>query len=94
MNVELEFREALFQRYSRHKKHLITKEVYYKTIEYLKTAVRTPTTKSRHQYEVLQCGNDNKLIKKRQSPEDRPVYYATIEDTFDIISKAHTATGH
>ena len=44
--------------------------------------------------EVLQCGDVAKLIKKRKSPDDRPVYYATIEDTDDIICKAHIATGN
>ena len=40
------------------------------------------------------CGDVEKLIKKRKSPEDRPIYYATIEDTYDIINKAHIETGH
>ena len=35
-----------------------------------------------------------KLIKKRKSPEDRPNDYVTIEDTYDIISKAHINTGY
>ena len=40
-----------------------------------------------------QCGDVEKLTKKRKSPEDCPVYYAIIEDTYNIISKAHIATG-
>ena len=43
-------------------------------------------------YEVLQCGDIEKLIIKRQTPDERPVYYVSIEDTFDVI--AHIATGH
>ena len=35
-----------------------------------------------------------KHIKMRKSPEDHPVYYAIIEDTYDIISKAHITSGH
>ncbi|KAK4328993.1 hypothetical protein Pmani_000629 [Petrolisthes manimaculis] len=64
------------------------------------TVAEVSTTKSRHQYyilnkyEVLLCGDVEKLIKKRKSPEDRPIYYATIEDTYDIINKAHIETGH
>ena len=34
------------------------------------------------------------FIKKRKSQKDRHIYYVTIEDTYDIISKAHIATGH
>ena len=50
--------------------------LYYKTIDNLKTAAEFSTTKLRHQYyilkmyEVLQCGDVDKLIKKRKSPED------------------------
>ena len=45
-------------------------------------------------YEVLQCGDVEKLIRKRKEPTDSPIYYATIEDTYDIIKRAHIATGH
>ena len=48
----------------------------------------------RYRYEVLQCGDVERLIKKRQTPDERPVYYVSIEDTFDVIKKAHIATGH
>ncbi|XP_047480658.1 KRAB-A domain-containing protein 2-like [Penaeus chinensis] len=40
---------------------------------------------------TLQCGGIEKLIKKRKSA---PVYYVTIEDTYDIIKRAQIATGH
>ena len=81
-------------------KYLIPKVDYYKTIDDLKAVAEVSTTKSRHQYyifnkyEVLLCGDVEKLIKKRKSPEDRPIYHATIEDTYDIINKAHIETGH
>ena len=45
-------------------------------------------------YEVLQCGDVVKLIRKRKEATDSPIYYATIEDTYDIIKRAHIATGH
>ncbi|XP_052792275.1 KRAB-A domain-containing protein 2-like [Mya arenaria] len=45
-------------------------------------------------YEILQCGDVEKLIKKRTHPEESPLYYVTIEDTFDVIKRAHIATGH
>ncbi|KAH3811175.1 hypothetical protein DPMN_139581 [Dreissena polymorpha] len=42
----------------------------------------------------MTCRNVEKLIKKRQSPIDQPVYYVTIVDNFDVFKKAHIATGH
>ena len=96
----MEFRGKLFEKYSEYQKYLIPREVYYETIEDLKTMTKVSTSMSRHQYyilkkyEVLKCGDVEKLIRKKKSPEDHPVYYATIEDTYDIISKAHIATGH
>ena len=99
-SFEMEFRDKLYEKYSESQKYLIPKEVYNMTIEDLKTASKVSTKKSRHQYyilkkyELLTCGTVEKLIKKRKSPEDHPIYYVTIEDTYDIISKAHIATGH
>ena len=99
-SFEAEFRAKLFDKYSQSKKHLIPKDEYYKTIEDLKTASQVSTSKSHHlyyilkKYEVLVCGDVEKLIKKRKTPEESPMYYATIEDTYDIINKAHIATGH
>ena len=45
-------------------------------------------------FEILQCGDIEKLIRKRQDPEESPVYYVSIEDTFDVIKRTHIATGH
>ena len=99
-SFELEFKGKLYGKNSQCQKYLIPKEVYYKTIEDLKAVTEVSTSKSHHQYyilqkyEVLMRSDVEKLIKKRKSPEEHPVYYATIEDTYDIISKAHIATGH
>ena len=98
--AELKFREALFQKYSQCEKHLLPRSIYNQTITDLKLAIDPQTKKSRHQYyllskyELLQCGDVEKLIKKRQSPEERPLYFTTIEDTFHIINNAHITTGH
>lgn len=35
-----------------------------------------------------------RLIKNRDSPNQPPVYYMTIDNIFDIIKKAPVATGH
>ena len=45
-------------------------------------------------YEFVQCGDVEKLIKKREKPDDKPIYYVTIEDTYDTIKHPHLATGH
>ena len=47
-----------------------------------------------YRYEVLQCGDVEKLIRKRKDPAESPCYYTTLEDTFDVIRRAHTATWH
>ncbi|XP_047488152.1 uncharacterized protein LOC125038654 [Penaeus chinensis] len=97
---EAEFREELFQKYRQCPKYLMPKKVYSNTIEELKTAAQNTSSKSRHgyyilqKYEVLQCGDSEKLIKKRKSVDESPVYYVTIEDTYDIIKRAHITTGH
>jgi len=45
-------------------------------------------------YEIMQCGDVEKLIKRRQDPDESPVYYVSIEDTFELIKRVHLATGH
>ena len=39
-------------------------------------------------------GDVEKLIKQRTFPEEPPIYYVTIENAFDVIRRAHVATGH
>ncbi|XP_045112503.1 KRAB-A domain-containing protein 2-like [Portunus trituberculatus] len=89
-----------YTRYEKCRKYLIPKEEYFQIIEDIRTTSERKNTKSRHQYyllskyEVLQCGDIEKLIKKRQTPDETPVYYVSIEDTYDIVKRAHVATGH
>ena len=42
----------------------------------------------------MHCGDVERLIEKRENLEEQPIYYASIEDTFDIVKPAHLATGH
>ena len=99
-SVEMRFRNDLLEKYEKCPKYLIPKDVYYNIIEEIKAASESSKTKSRHEYyllnryEILECGDVQKLIKKRQTSDELPIYYACIEDTFDIIKKAHVATGH
>ena len=45
-------------------------------------------------YEILQCGDVEKLIKKWESPTVPPNYFVPSDDTFDILKCAHIATEH
>lgn len=70
---------------------------YAHFFQLIKTATEKlaiPTHVCHCRYEVLQCGDIDQLIKKRKTPDERPVYYVSIEDTYDIIKRAHIATGH
>jgi len=42
----------------------------------------------------MQCGDVEKLIKKRADSTTAPLYYAHIDDIYDIIKRAHVSTGH
>ena len=66
----------------------------------LKMASEDPHKKVRQNYyllskfEILLCGDVEKIIKQRADSSVPPLYYVTIEDTFDIIKRAHLSTGH
>ncbi|XP_047497850.1 KRAB-A domain-containing protein 2-like [Penaeus chinensis] len=77
----VDFRE---EKYQQCPKYMMPKNVYYNTIEELKTAAQNLSSKSRHRYYILQNSSD----------QESRVYYVTIEDTYDIIKRAHFATGH
>ncbi|XP_064112756.1 KRAB-A domain-containing protein 2-like [Macrobrachium nipponense] len=97
-DLEAHFREELFQRSEGKKSVLLPKEEYNEIISEL-TAIDKSGKKTPHEYyllkkyEILKCGDVLKLIRRRTANED-PIYFATLEDTFDIIKRAHIATGH
>ncbi|XP_064082882.1 KRAB-A domain-containing protein 2-like [Macrobrachium nipponense] len=97
-DLEAHFREELFQRSEGKKSVLLPKEQYNEIISEL-TAIDKSGKKTPHEYyllkkyEILKCGDVLKLIRRRTANED-PIYFATLEDTFDIIKRAHIATGH
>lgn len=97
-DLEAHFREELFKRSEGKKSILLPKEQYNKIIADL-TAIDKSGKKTPHEYyllkkyEVLKCGDVFKLIRRRNANED-PIYFTTLEDTFDIIKRAHIATGH
>ena len=98
MDVEETFRRSLYTGYGENKCILLPKEEYIKTVGELLEATQAPTKSQRQffllkKYELLQCGEVQELIGKKPNQE-HPLYFATIEETFDIIKRAHIATGH
>ncbi|XP_068241069.1 KRAB-A domain-containing protein 2-like [Palaemon carinicauda] len=97
-DLEAYFREELFQRSEGKKSVLIPKEQYNEIISEL-TAIDKSGKKTPHEYyllkkyEILKCGDVLQLTRRRTANED-PIYFAKLEDTLDIIMRAHIATGH
>ena len=44
--------------------------------------------------DVLQCTYVQKIIKKQTETDESPLYYVALENVFDIVKRAHIATGH
>lgn len=44
-------------------------------------------------YEIFECGDIQKLIRRRNDSSDDPTYPVCIDETFDVI-KCDIATGH
>ena len=92
-SIELRFCDKLQEKYKKCQKYLIPKDIYFKTIEDIKAANESSKKKSRHEYyvlnkyDILECGDVQKLIKNCKTPNEPPLYYAS---TFDII---YVATG-
>ncbi|XP_041357862.1 KRAB-A domain-containing protein 2-like [Gigantopelta aegis] len=98
MDLEETFRHSLYTSYGENKCILLPKDEYIKTVGELLEATQAPKKSPRQfyllkKYELLQCGDVQKLIRKNPNQE-HPLYFATIEETFDIIKRAHIATGH
>ncbi|XP_076036969.1 KRAB-A domain-containing protein 2-like [Oratosquilla oratoria] len=100
MSIEERFTQNLTDHFKENKKGLIPKCDYQKTIDDLKAAADNSHAKGRHgyylleNYEVLQCGPTDKLIKRRSTRQESPLYYVSIEETFDVVKSAHISTGH
>ncbi|XP_041356808.1 KRAB-A domain-containing protein 2-like [Gigantopelta aegis] len=98
MDLEETVRRSLYTSYGANKCILLPKDEYIKTVGELLEATQAPKKSPRQfylitKYELLQCGDVQKLIRKKPNQE-HPLYFATIEETFDIIKRAHIATGH
>ena len=99
-NIENDFKNELYKRYKNCARYLIPKDKYFTFINDIKVAAGKTKEKSRYEYyilkkyEILECGDIEKLIKRRVEPTDPIIYYISIEDTYDAIKRAHIATGH
>ena len=45
-------------------------------------------------YKILQCGDVEKLIRKRDNLAEDPVYFVNMDEMYDIIKRAHISSGH
>ena len=45
-------------------------------------------------YEVMKCGDVEKLIRREAVPTSDHVYFVHIDETYDILKRTHIATGH
>ena len=97
---EIKFTKILMEIFQTTRSNLMPKSTYEKTIDELKSASHVSGKKTRRQYhllkkfEILQCGDVEKLIKKRESKLSDPVYFVYIEEMYGVINRAHLATGH
>jgi transposase InsO family protein len=99
-SAEDQFKQQLLAIYNSTKKSvLMKKDDYFSLIEELRNASKEESKTPRQYYiikkfQILQCGDVEKLIRKSTDPSHDPVYYTHMEDMYDIIKRAHIATGH
>ncbi|CAF0812313.1 unnamed protein product [Rotaria sp. Silwood1] len=81
---------------------LLTSDRYNHTIELINSAkLKRYSDRSEQEisslktYDVINAGNQQKLVKKINSSEVGTVkYYVSFDELFDIIQTVHTLTGH
>ena len=91
--------EELKKWHSKNKRVLITRDEYFETVNELITSQETKVKSPRQyylikKYELLNCGDTQKLIRKHKDENSEPVYFVFIEETFSILKRAHILTGH
>lgn len=99
-SVEAQFKHQLLEKYNLTQKSvLMKKDEYFTVIDELKNASQAAVKTPRQYYilkkfSILLCGDVEKLVRKSTDPASDPVYYAHMDDMYDIIKRAHIATGH
>jgi hypothetical protein len=102
VSMESQFKERLVHLHTGDKKSvLIPKDEYFTLVDEVKEAEKeTGTSKTWRQYyllkryQILICGDVEKLIRKKKDEGDDVVYFAHNDDIFDIIKRVHVSTGH
>ena len=99
MDGQNTFQQRLFETYESNKRVLIPKDEYSKLISEVFQAASASKKTPRHyylikKYEILQCGDRQRLIRRRENTAQAPLYFVSIEETYDHVQRAHIATGH
>ena len=98
--MEEEFRQQILQLHTGDKKSvLFEKDQYFSLLQELKDASSAKTKTPRQyyivrKYDILVCGNTEKLIRKRKDVADDAVYFVHNDEIFEIIKRTHVSTGH
>src|SRR5579872_14599 len=101
ISMEEQFKQSVAQLHAGEKKTLlISKDEYFNLVDEVKEAANVGgTSKTWRQYNILKryqillCGDVEKLIRKRKDDGD-VVYFAHNDDLFDIIKRVHVTSGH
>ncbi|XP_070183286.1 KRAB-A domain-containing protein 2-like [Littorina saxatilis] len=99
MSIEERFTQKLMDHFKENKKGLIPKCDYQKTIDALKAAADNSHANGRlgicwRSMKYSSAGLQKKLIQRRSTRHESPLYYVSIEGTFDVVKSAHISTGH
>src|SRR6218665_22356 len=93
-SVEAQFKHQLLEKYNLTQKSvLMKKDEYFTVIDELKNASQAAVKTPRQYYilkkfSILLCGDVEKLVRKSTDPASDPVYYAHMDDMYDIIKLA------
>src|SRR6218665_1392979 len=99
-SAEAQFKHQLLEKYNLTQKSvLMKKDEYFTVMDELKNASQAAVKTPRQYYilkklSILLCGDVEKLVRKSTDPAADPVYYAHMDDVYDIIKRTHIATGH
>lgn len=99
--MEDQFKQKIAQLHASEKKSvLISKDDYFDLVDEVKEAANVTGSKTWRQYyllkryQILLCGDVEKLIRKRKDDGDDIIYFAHNDDLYDIIKRVHVTTGH
>lgn len=82
------------------KSMLMSREKYVQLLNEIKEAKNQKSVKTNHQYgllrkyDVLTCGDVEKIIRRKHMDNDTTLYFVPVEDMYEVIKRAHLATGH